>query len=66
MIQVELRLVLLKVNSSGNLFQVVNTKEEIFALMKKGEESRHTGKTKMNERSSRSHTIFRFHNSSLL
>ena len=39
--------------------QVVNTKEEIFALMKKGEESRHTGKTKMNERSSRSHTIFR-------
>ena len=38
---------------------VVNTKEEIFALMKKGEESRHTGKTKMNERSSRSHTIFR-------
>ena len=39
---------------------MVNTKEEIFALMKKGEESRHTGKTKMNERSSRSHTIFRF------
>ena len=39
--------------------QVVNTKEEIFALMRKGEESRHTGKTKMNERSSRSHTIFR-------
>ena len=38
---------------------MVNTKEEIFALMKKGEESRHTGKTKMNERSSRSHTIFR-------
>ena len=46
--------------NSFNYFQVVNTKEEIFALMKKGEESRHTGKTKMNERSSRSHTIFRF------
>ena len=42
--------------------QVVNTKEEIFALMRKGEESRHTGKTKMNERSSRSHTIFRLSN----
>ena len=45
--------------STTNLWQVVNTKEEIFALMKKGEESRHTGKTKMNDRSSRSHTIFR-------
>ena len=45
--------------STSNLWQVVNTKEEIFALMKKGEESRHTGKTKMNDRSSRSHTIFR-------
>ena len=45
--------------STTNPWQVVNTKEEIFALMKKGEESRHTGKTKMNDRSSRSHTIFR-------
>ena len=47
-------------SNNGDFGQVVNTKEEIFALMKKGEESRHTGKTKMNERSSRSHTIFRF------
>ena len=39
--------------------ELVTCKEEILDLMEKGERSRHTAKTKMNERSSRSHTIFR-------
>ena len=38
---------------------MVDNKEEILELMKLGEKSRHTGGTKMNEHSSRSHTIFR-------
>jgi centromeric protein E len=39
--------------------KMVNSKEEILEYMRIGEVSRHTGKTKMNEHSSRSHTIFR-------
>ena len=33
--------------------------EDILSLMQVGEENRHYGVTDMNERSSRSHTIFR-------
>ena len=40
--------------------KMVTSKEEILEYMRVGEESRHTGKTKMNEHSSRSHTIFRY------
>ena len=39
--------------------KMVTSPEEILEYMRVGEESRHTGKTKMNEHSSRSHTIFR-------
>jgi centromeric protein E len=39
--------------------KMVTSKEEILEIMRIGEVSRHTGKTKMNEHSSRSHTIFR-------
>ena len=39
--------------------EVVTCVEEIIALMKLGEGNKHFGSTNMNERSSRSHTIFR-------
>ena len=39
--------------------QVVTSVEEIIHVMKLGERNRHFGCTNMNERSSRSHTIFR-------
>nr|XP_020864053.1 LOW QUALITY PROTEIN: centromere-associated protein E [Phascolarctos cinereus] len=39
--------------------EVVSTPELALQWIKKGERSRHYGKTKMNQRSSRSHTIFR-------
>lgn len=38
----------------------VTNVEDITALMKFGESHRHYGETNMNERSSRSHTIFRY------
>ncbi|ORY05417.1 kinesin-domain-containing protein [Basidiobolus meristosporus CBS 931.73] len=38
---------------------IVLSPEEVIQLMKKGESNRHVGETNMNERSSRSHTIFR-------
>jgi hypothetical protein len=38
---------------------VVPTPDKIMQLMKRGENIRHIGETNMNERSSRSHTIFR-------
>uniref|UniRef100_A0ABD2XNB7 Kinesin motor domain-containing protein n=1 Tax=Trichogramma kaykai TaxID=54128 RepID=A0ABD2XNB7_9HYME len=51
---------------SNGYVQVLNSKEEIvsspdniLALMKKGDKNRSIGQTDMNERSSRSHTIFR-------
>ncbi|KAG1686834.1 Centromere-associated protein E [Nymphon striatum] len=37
----------------------VNSPEQILTLMRKGEKNRHFGVTSMNEKSSRSHTIFR-------
>jgi len=44
----------------GNLKEEVTcTPEQMLYLMELGEQSRHTGETKMNERSSRSHAIFR-------
>ncbi|XP_038126447.1 centromere-associated protein E isoform X2 [Cyprinodon tularosa] len=39
--------------------ELVTTSKQALAWIKKGEKNRHYGKTKMNQRSSRSHTIFR-------
>ncbi|XP_034298093.1 centromere-associated protein E isoform X1 [Pantherophis guttatus] len=39
--------------------EVVVSPEEVMSWLKKGEKNRHYGETKMNEKSSRSHTIFR-------
>ncbi|XP_059212976.1 centromere-associated protein E [Centropristis striata] len=39
--------------------ELVTTSAQALAWIRKGEKNRHYGKTKMNERSSRSHTIFR-------
>ncbi|RKP18927.1 kinesin-domain-containing protein, partial [Rozella allomycis CSF55] len=44
----------------GNLSEeIVLTSEDVLKFLKKGEENRKVGETEMNERSSRSHTIFR-------
>lgn len=39
--------------------EVTNSPEHVLAIMNKGNKSRRIGETNMNERSSRSHTIFR-------
>ncbi|KAH0615891.1 hypothetical protein JD844_026494 [Phrynosoma platyrhinos] len=39
--------------------EVVVSPEQVLSWLQKGEKNRHYGETKMNERSSRSHTIFR-------
>nr|XP_033932065.1 centromere-associated protein E-like isoform X3 [Pseudochaenichthys georgianus] len=39
--------------------ELVTSHAQVLAWIRKGEKNRHYGKTKMNERSSRSHTIFR-------
>uniref|UniRef100_A0AAY5K0J5 Centromere-associated protein E n=1 Tax=Esox lucius TaxID=8010 RepID=A0AAY5K0J5_ESOLU len=39
--------------------ELVTSPEQALSWIKKGEKNRHYGKTKMNQRSSRSHTIFR-------
>ncbi|KAJ4929034.1 hypothetical protein JOQ06_004655, partial [Pogonophryne albipinna] len=39
--------------------ELVTSHAQVLAWIRKGEQNRHYGKTKMNERSSRSHTIFR-------
>ncbi|XP_070614038.1 centromere-associated protein E isoform X2 [Erythrolamprus reginae] len=39
--------------------EVVISPEQVMSWLKKGEKNRHYGETKMNEKSSRSHTIFR-------
>lgn len=38
---------------------IVSSPEHVLALLDEGEGNRHIGSTKMNERSSRSHTLFR-------
>lgn len=38
---------------------IVTSPEAVLALLEDGEANRHIGSTKMNEKSSRSHTIFR-------
>lgn len=38
---------------------IIHSPEDVFKAMDKGEKLRHVGETNMNERSSRSHTIFR-------
>ena len=47
-------------NIDGLMEVPVFSAEDIFALLKLGEMHRNYGETKMNERSSRSHTIFRW------
>lgn len=39
--------------------EVISSADEILAALARGEEARHVGRTGMNERSSRSHTVFR-------
>lgn len=39
--------------------KVVGSEDEVLGLIRQGDKRRHTGCTNMNERSSRSHTIFR-------
>lgn len=39
--------------------EITNSPENVLSIMKKGNKNRRTGETNMNERSSRSHTIFR-------
>ncbi|KAK4309435.1 hypothetical protein Pmani_018932 [Petrolisthes manimaculis] len=52
-------------DTSGSVYvtdlkeECVNCEENLLALMRKGEKNRHVGVTNMNERSSRSHSIFR-------
>ena len=38
---------------------IVTSAEHVLQLLEEGERSRHTGETKMNKSSSRSHTVFR-------
>ncbi|GAX77261.1 hypothetical protein CEUSTIGMA_g4707.t1 [Chlamydomonas eustigma] len=38
---------------------IVTSPEQVLALLEEGENNRHVGSTKMNEKSSRSHTLFR-------
>ncbi|XP_076278067.1 uncharacterized protein LOC143207979 [Lasioglossum baleicum] len=54
----------LKEDTSGQVFlhckeEITNSPETMISIMKKGDKNRRTGETNMNERSSRSHTIFR-------
>ncbi|XP_076243919.1 uncharacterized protein LOC143185079 [Calliopsis andreniformis] len=54
----------LKEDSSGQVIlqckeEITNCPENVLSIMKKGDKNRRTGETNMNERSSRSHTIFR-------
>uniref|UniRef100_A0A915I7P9 Kinesin-like protein n=1 Tax=Romanomermis culicivorax TaxID=13658 RepID=A0A915I7P9_ROMCU len=52
-------------NQNGDVFvgdlaeEIVRDPETIYALLQKGEARRHVGETNMNDKSSRSHTIFR-------
>lgn len=38
--------------------EVVTGEDQVAALLKRGEQNRHTGRTDFNERSSRSHSVF--------
>ena len=42
--------------------KIVSDPDEVMGLLKTGESNRHYGATNMNDRSSRSHTIFRLEN----
>ena len=42
--------------------KIVSDPDEVMGLLKSGENNRHYGATNMNDRSSRSHTIFRLEN----
>lgn len=39
--------------------EIITSPEQVLELLETGEANRHVGSTKMNEKSSRSHTIFR-------
>jgi centromeric protein E len=47
------------VHVAGLREDIVTGPEQVLSLLEQGESNRHTGATKMNERSSRSHTVFR-------
>ncbi|XP_031826944.2 uncharacterized protein LOC116424546 isoform X1 [Nomia melanderi] len=54
----------LKEDNTGQIIlqckeEITNSPENMMSIMKKGDKNRRTGTTNMNERSSRSHTIFR-------
>ena len=49
------------VNIEGLIEREVKTDEDVIKAMEEGQKLRHTAGTSMNERSSRSHTIFRIH-----
>ena len=54
----------IKEDSSGQVIlqckeEITNSPENVLSIMKKGNKNRRIGETNMNERSSRSHTIFR-------
>ena len=49
------------VNIEGLIEREVKTDEDVIKAMEEGQALRHTAGTSMNERSSRSHTIFRIH-----
>ena len=49
------------VNIEGLIEREVKTDEDVIKAMEEGQELRHTAGTSTNERSSRSHTIFRIH-----
>ncbi len=44
---------------SGLKEEIVGSPEQVLSIMRRGERERHIGSTSMNERSSRSHTLFR-------
>jgi centromeric protein E len=46
-------------NDNLKIHEIVMSPQDIASLMQKGDGNRHVGGTNMNERSSRSHTIFR-------
>lgn len=47
------------IHVAGLREDIVSSPEAVLALLDEGEGNRHIGSTKMNERSSRSHTLFR-------
>jgi hypothetical protein len=47
------------INAEGSEETTVGSIEDVMAVVKKGQENRHVGSTRMNEFSSRSHTLLK-------